>query len=508
MHMIIRFTRLITGALFLLLLFNGCEMPHRPATPHEAEPTPIIEAIPLVEEEIPPDFLVASFDQPEQIVLFSDREEMPTSSTVFHKQETTGHKGQALRLAYDIESYAGLAIDLPPQDLSAYNTLTLWARKPVECAPSVKLQITDTSDLRQRMHLTPYLKKVGAEWVQLDIPLASLDQFAGTAMSHVRQIALVFHAGQGQLELDEITLRKTDITMHETKLPYPEKTTRSLPHGTAAWCYGDPREVVEQVRAYNATAADEHKIRYLFPYAGSIEFTQEAGYSMSWHPTNAHFLAEALGPEMMIMPMIDGLSHLAEFLEPETWEQLALDITRRLDADDLLYGLQLDIEPFDTVLHQLFARLMEHTDKPITTAAGLWTQDTFRYTDMIVLMGYDWAYTPDTFSAKAGNMIPRFLQDAEQAGGKAMVGLPAIATHHEFESYALTEGGPRTSTGYTMAEYVQRAMQITQSADAPGDVFVGYCLWAFHPADGLHGPRDTKWYFPSLIEEDVWKLLR
>jgi hypothetical protein len=306
--------------------------------------------------------------------------------------------------------------------------------------------------------------------------------------------------------MDDIMLQKTGIKAKTNRPPYPEHTGYRLPHGTAAWCYGDMQPVIRTVQRYNANVPANRRIRYLFPYSGSVSFHGPGDYSLAWHPSNAIVLAQAL-TNVHILPMIDGLSNTADLIDDPTWATIGQHLADLVHTNELFYGLQLDIEPFDTIMYDLFAQVKAHTDKPLTIAAGLWDTDTFKYTDMVVLMAYDWALNVPDYREKTRGMIQRFLQDAETGGGHAMIGLPAIATHHEYESISDTPEGPGRSTGFLMEDYVREAMQITADIDPPPEVFRGYCLWAFHPDGGLHGPRDTKWYFPSHIKPEVWDIL-
>jgi hypothetical protein len=180
-----------------------------------------------------------------------------------------------------------------------------------------------------------------------------------------------------------------------------------------------------------------------------------------------------------------------------------------IDSNSFFYGLHLDIEPHEDVLYRLFAEIKTRTSKPLTIAAGRFTPDTFRYTDMVVLMGYDWATSPEAFREEANQRIGAFFKYARMGDGKAMVGIPAIATHREYESIAAGPDEPRQATGHSMAAFVEGSRIALTDALAEGSgPYVGVCVWALHPEEGLHGGRDTYWYYPTTIDPEIWDMLQ
>jgi hypothetical protein len=335
-------------------------------------------------------------------------------------------------------------------------------------------------------------------------------RFSPEVLQTVTETAVIFLGGQGAIALDELQLKGsgTAMALEEVVLPVPERSPAPLPNGYGAWSYGDPDYTIERVRRYNASTDKPKRIRYLFPYIGSLSFQGPERYALSWHPEKALPLAEAL-EDVMVLPMVDGLSRAAELLTEETWEALCRELAAKVDAESAFYGLHLDIEPHADVLYRLFAGLMEETDKPITIATGHSTPATFKYADMVVLMGYDWAAEPKAFEEAARERIGVFLKHARQGGGKAMVGVPAIATHREFESTAVSPTAERTPTGHSMTDYLGGSAQAVHAAlETDATPYVGIAVWAFHPEEGLHGSRDTVWYYPTEIDDESWDKIR
>jgi hypothetical protein len=321
---------------------------------------------------------------------------------------------------------------------------------------------------------------------------------------------MIWGPGEGHLTIDDVELQhRGDKSMALSKPAYPERTKYPLPNGLAAWAYHDPNYTIKRVKHYNQSAPAERRIRYLFPYGASITLRKDGSYVIGWNLDNAKAMAEALKDDgVMVMPMVDGLTHNLDMVSEETWDAIAKELMTTINDTPLFYGVHVDLEPHHDTLHYFYSRLKAHSPKPVTIACGEWNSDTFRYTDMAVLMAYDWASDLKEFSERSTKMIDRFLTDARAGKGRAMIGIPAIATHHEYEYYTDAPGGPQHPSGHHMIEYVRATLEITEKSQVPNDpTLMGYTIWAFHPNDGLHSPGDTRWYYPTTISRDVWKAL-
>jgi len=452
---------------------------------------------------------VAVFDNLAHVRVFSDKDEVEDSTSVC-AISLVGFDDTSLRLEYDIETYGGFAVSFEPINALPYDTLSLRVRKLSGQMPPAELQLTSADGARKKVGISSLLAGVGESWKKVDVDLLRMTRFDPTALERITEAAVILLKGKGVLEFDDLVLRTRNPGRRATlsKPPYPRKSTRSLPPGLGAWCYGDPKDVAKTVRRMNTRPNATRKIRYLFPYAGSMSFGGERGFRIDWTPAAARKIAKAVGEDVLVLPMIDGISSGSDVMSDEKWADAGRECAELLAAAPEFYGLHFDIEPHIDELNLLFAAVMNNTDKPVTIAAGRWNTDTFRYTDMVVLMGYDWATDPRRFSSIAEQRIRRLIDCAKEAGGKAMVGVPAIATHQEYESFSTAPSGSRTPTGHSMLDYLRESISATTPLISRNDPnFIGFSIWAIHPEGGLHGKSDTKWFFPSRISPGVEEAL-
>ena len=172
--------------------------------------------------------------------------------------------------------------------------------------------------------------------------------------------------------------------------------------------------------------------------------------------------------------------------------------------------MHFDLEPHDPFTYVIFAALREATAKPITAAVESIDDHLFSYLDMTVLMAYDLAATPEKYEPIAEKRISRFLALAEKTHGRAMIGVPAIATHHEMEASGTSLDGPQDKTGYRMADFVRDAFKLTDRTlqSGPHPAFVGYGVWAIHEPEAVHDPSEARYFFPGHVSAEVWTLLR
>ena len=463
--------------------------------------------------------LVADFDSRRVIIPFTDRQEFQTSTTrfTFSKVDNTSADDQALRIDYSIQRYGGIAIKIPTMDVTEYAALSFEARLLEGQLPSFHLQFQDIAGNRTKIDIVSFLGDLSSTWTRFEIPLGQLLMMHSPWMKQVNEVALIFLEGQGIIEFDEIWLEKIDGKGMEVvkDIPVFEKSKIPLVVGHAAWSYGGAAFSYDAVKKHNARAPVESKIRYVFPHAGSIQFGPGDYYHFSWNTENAFDLAKllqhgCLEEEVTIMPMIDGLSHGANELSFETWDKLAEEIGTVIENTPEFGGIHLDMEPHVPLFYYLYTKLRKYTAKPITVAVGSSTKEIFEYTDLVVYMAYDWANTPEGFAEDAQQRLPPFLAAAEEAGTHVMIGVPAIATHIEMEGYSAQQNSIRTETGYYMHEFVQASMEIInrQRSQQDNPICLGASVWALHEQYGLHGPLDTKWYFPTIISEETWNLIR
>ena len=456
----------------------------------------------------PESLFITSFEDLAHTRTFLDKDEKRDSSS----KCTVALAGSdnTLRLKYNIESYGGFAVSLESINALPYDTLSFRVRKLSGQMPPAKLQLISADGARKKTDITHLLNDVGKEWKNINVNLLRMTRFDPSAFEQITEMAVIISTGSGTLEFDDFVLLTRNPGSHAKNLKpdYPEKSTLPLPCGLGAWCYGKPEEIVKTVKRINARPNATRKIRYLFPYAGSIWFGGKRGFNIVWNPEKAMKISKSLGKDIFVLPMIDGITEGSDALSDEQWAAAGKEFAELVNNVPEFYGLHFDIEPHLDNLNLLFSAVMNNSNKPVTIAAGRWNTDTFRYTDMVVLMGYDWATEPNRFSAIAQNRTKRFLNCAKEANGKAMIGIPAIATHMEYESFSTSPSGSRTPTGHTMLDYLHASVNATRPLLTEEDpCFVGFSIWAIHPPVGLHGRKDTKWFFPSLLSPEVESFL-
>ena len=301
----------------------------------------------------------------------------------------------------------------------------------------------------------------------------------------------------------------SEAPQREIKLEFPAKSAVPLPRGLGAWCYQSASLNAKTINDYNKSAPRDQRIAYAFVGSGDIDFAlgkAKAHYDF----TDARTLASLLEGPVMVMPIIDGLSHGASKVSSQEWDRVAKEIGQAVEAEGSLSGVQYDIEPHLPDLHYLYGFTKKHTSKLVSAAVGQWQPETFKYTDITVLMAYDIDADPRVFGSKARSLVRRFMADARRMGGKALIGVPCIATHTEFETKATAQNAPRsTGTANRMQHYVEASLAAVKGSLVTADpAFLGLSIWALHPQDGLHGSHDPYWYFPTGISEPVWTMLR
>jgi hypothetical protein len=295
----------------------------------------------------------------------------------------------------------------------------------------------------------------------------------------------------------------------EIKLEFPAKSAVPLPKGLGAWCYQSASLNAKTINDYNRTAPRDQRIAYAFVEGGGIDFALgKAKAHLDF--AEARALAGLLEGPVMVMLIVDGLSHGASKVGSQEWDRVAAEIGQAVEAEGALSGVQFDVEPHLPDLHYLYGFTKKHSSKLVSAAVGQWQPETFKYCDLTVLMAYDIDADPRVFASKDRSLTRRFMADARRMDGKALIGVPCIATHTEFETKATAQNAPRsTGTGNRMQDYTEAAIAALKGSLVSGDpAFLGLSIWALHPQNGLHGSHDPYWYFPTQISEPIWALLR
>lgn len=441
-------------------------------------------------------------------VTFSDADEVGGSDSVVKSEWTpTG-----LRLTYKIKAYGGVVLRVGELDGSRLVTLRSHITQ-IEGKPlAALLQFSSANGSRCTFPLE--VSPVGGDQPERAVPFGHFTAFNSGVLAETRKISLELPAGSGVLEIESLALVSGTGPVASALPPVPPKSNVALPLGLGAWCYGETPFIVGEVARFNKTAPDDRKIRYLFLNTGTMEVSPEGKPTLHFQPELADDLRKALDAageqEALIYPMVDGLTDNLDRMSEADAKEIARTIGTAVEKSPACAGMHFDLEPDDQFSYVIFAAMREFTRKPITAAVAFGDLNLFRYTDLAVLMAYDVAHTPETYATAASKRISNFLAMAEEAHGRAMIGVPAIATHHENSGVSDLFDGPKTATGFQMADFVKGALAPTEAALAAGPhpSFVGYGIWAIHEPGAIHGPSDTRFYFPGHVSPEVWTMLR
>lgn len=293
----------------------------------------------------------------------------------------------------------------------------------------------------------------------------------------------------------------------EAPMP-PAREPIVMAPGMGAWVYGDGRTHAKTVNAFNADTPLRQRVRYLFPYSGSLSF-RAGKISIVWDTDRAKVMADTLAGDAQVHLMLDGLSLGAAAVKDAEWDRAAREIAKVIGDEFKFAGVQFDIEPHLPIMDAFFARVQGYLNKPVGAAVGVWSTNTFKSVDYLALMSYDLAESPGAYRNAARDLVKSFMRDARRAQRGALIGAPAIATHHEYESKSDTSQGPGVTNNLKMEAFVSGLRSaVSDSLDDNDPSFLGLSIWALHPEGGLHGPSDKEWYFPSVISPEVWELLR
>lgn len=440
---------------------------------------------------------------------FSDKEEWPASTNRASGALVDGDgAGKALRLAYDVREipelgyqYAGVSFPLDGASLRGYEAIAFDVRLLGGKPPRIRAELS-AGHPKARQGVGLDMSDLGPAWTRFRIPVRRFTKFAAEGAVQPDSLALVVVGHKGEVEIRPLAAERADEGFQP--LRWPVRDRASLPKGNGAWCYEDMGRAARSIAAFNARASANHKIRYAFAWGG--ELSVRGGRPVLnldlKHPLK---LSELLkGSEVRVFAIVDGVSFGSEFVKDRDWDRTGLELARAVDAEAGLAGLHLDIEPHSDDLHALYAAFKRHSPKPLSAAMGEWGEDTFRCLDLPVLMGYDLAKTPAEFRKAASGLYGRFMTDVRAAHATALIGIPAIATHMEYEGVSDTEDGPIRPTGHRMADFVGRALEAMREA-APGEdpACLGASIWALSTPGGLHNAGDTQWFHPTDIPDSL-----
>lgn len=288
-------------------------------------------------------------------------------------------------------------------------------------------------------------------------------------------------------------------------LPMLAKSEMPWTKGHGAWVYGDARSYLRQINEYNHSTPRTQKVKYFFPASGTLVFNAGQA-SLKMDLERALIVADNVAGESLVFPMIEGVSSGSGSIMQREWDRVGKEIADKINAEDRVAGVLLSIEPNDSKLNALYAYVKKYTTKPVGAAIGIWETNTFKFLDFAVLTAFDHSLRPPDYSASVRDQIRAFLRDARAAKVVSLIGVPAIATHHEYEGSASSPGASPTPSGYKMLEYVDAARRAISQALVDDDPsYQGNCIWALHPEGGLHKPADQLWYYPTTVSPAIWE---
>jgi hypothetical protein len=313
----------------------------------------------------------------------------------------------------------------------------------------------------------------------------------------------------GHFDVDEVMAVGTRKSFAKEDLKIPPRVRNQWKKGHSVWCYHGRDYNISQIQSYNKTAPEGKKIIYVFPWAASYEFHADGKSQFWWEPEDALAYAKALGKDVEVMPIIDAASRGFELLTSEEIDDLAKKAGEAVNKHPQFTGLQLDIEPHNSSIHELFVRLRKYTDKPLTIAVSRWSPETFQAVDGVAYMMYDITDDAKQYKKAVNKNLYKWLEDARSVNGHFWIGVPALATHAEYEYKIHKETGERTETGYKMEDYMDAAFDVMGkhlAKDEPG--YVGLGVWGLLGGGEMSSARDTHNFYPTVITDKIWSYFR
>lgn len=282
--------------------------------------------------------------------------------------------------------------------------------------------------------------------------------------------------------------------------------------GLGAWLYDMKDYYVQEIQDYNAAQNDESlKIKYLFCYTGTVEIP-DATVPYYMYEISEYYRNQL--PEMKIYPMVDGAGDFSSLSDDQV-DSIARILADYYSKDEAADGIHLDIEPYQVSQVRLMEALKKYTDLPLTAAVSLmpFPDEGWKHMEFIVLMNYDYSSDLGEFRAAFDQKAAHYYASAVKNQGKLMIGVPAIATHHEYEVRVRKDNpDARLETQTSMWEYFSESLESYWTL-VRGDkekALLGYALWGFVPEEepvGSYPRHNPYWYYPVRIQPEVWRLM-
>lgn len=322
-------------------------------------------------------------------------------------------------------------------------------------------------------------------------------------------------------------------------------------NGYATWAYGNASLYQEEITYYNTGVRYQtSKIKYLFPKVGHISSTD---FSITQYSVRT--IAQWIDDYKVVFPsengyrvyaMLDGgdISSLSNTDIISMADNLAVVINnvQNIDAD----GWMLDIEPtvgdppYESHYQNhlvLLEELNERTTKPVALSILMSSSvdkqisaDTmrglFRESYFVTLMLYDYArdldsgscaygtaasdteYPYEDYEHQAINSANLFIVNMD-AYGFGMIGVPAVATHHEFTTRA--DAADNTVTIVPMDEYLAVSFDAIDDAqeNVPTNSFMGLSIWTMinEPVGSFSDENCPYLYSTFDITDEEWVII-
>jgi len=292
-----------------------------------------------------------------------------------------------------------------------------------------------------------------------------------------------------------------------------------LKKGNSAFLYGRNNAWISQIKKYNAAVPAENRISSLFPLVGRAHVSEgQDVLSVTYDPSVTAFYKTQL-PHARILANISFRSKNSSFghLTPEAYVRAADQIARVILADPSVDGVHLDVEIYGDNMLPFYRRLSDtlRSHGKITalfaSSSGI-SEDLLEALGdnaMIVLYGYDLfddadrdkPVSPDIYKERLKMAVRSLGKKIHHAPSAFMVGIPAVATVHEWEYKTACSGSncQTVKSGYRQQEYFSKALEVIR--DVQDEKYMGYVIWAF--VDN----KDNQAYLPLDISDAEWEMM-
>jgi hypothetical protein len=293
-------------------------------------------------------------------------------------------------------------------------------------------------------------------------------------------------------------------TTHIARLPEP---FHFGPDEWAFWGYAPDEELLAEFATFHEMTGADIPITGLI-YGGSID--PETGAMSAFNLESMNAWQRAL-PGAKLHLMIDGWGNF-DLLTDDQVEHITTRLVDELMNEDIVAGIHFDLEPYrPSQIRITRALTRKGWTKGLSMATALATTiplEQWASLDFMVAMNYDLGRTPDVFQRRAAQNARAFVETARDARRQVLIGIPVIATHHEYglEVEAATGNITQGDRDSTMLPFVIPAMEIVGELRDDPELghFVGPpTLWGAL-ARGHHVGQRRYRYFPTTITGDVW----